>query len=102
MTTKNFIQLVDIPDFRFDPNCSEIDYGDIGCDCSSKTSSILDAIKHISLSVFELSEDTDVDKGKIQTLTGCIADLSDLAMATNKIAETANYLAGIKERNHVS
>ena len=102
MTTKNFIQLVDIPDFRFDPNCSEIDYGDIGSDCSSKTISILDAIKHISLSVFALSEASEVDKNKLQTLSGCIADLSDLAMATNKIAETALYLAGIKESNHVS
>ncbi|HBQ0421853.1 hypothetical protein ACNI4H_22235 [Klebsiella aerogenes] len=102
MTINNFIQLVDIPDYRFDKRATDIEYGDIGCDCSSKTTSLLDAIKHISSSVFELSENKEIDKGKIQTLTACISDLAELAIATNKIAESANYLAGIKEGNHVS
>lgn len=35
-TTKNFIQLVDIKDFRFEGDCSNIDYGNIAGDCNSK------------------------------------------------------------------
>ncbi|EDR0253110.1 hypothetical protein AAC27_003073 [Salmonella enterica subsp. diarizonae] len=43
-TTKNFIQLVDIKDFRFEGDCSNIDYGNIAGDCNSKTISLLEAI----------------------------------------------------------
>jgi hypothetical protein len=52
MTTKNFIQLVDIPDYRFDKRATDIDYDGIAVDCDSKTISILSAINHISLNVF--------------------------------------------------
>jgi len=96
MATKNFIQLVDIPDYRFDKRATDIDYDDIACDCDSKTISILSAINHISLNVFSLVEESQVDKEKIADLSCIIADLAELAIATNKISQSASYLSGLK------
>ena len=97
MTTKNFIQLVDIPDYRFDKRTTDIDYDGIAVDCDSKTISILSAINHISLNVFSLMEESQVDKEKITNLSCIIADLAELAIATNKIAQSASYLSGLND-----
>lgn len=99
MTTKNFIQLVDILDYRFDKRATAIDYYGIAVDCDSKTISILSAINHISLNVFSLMEESQVDKEKITNLSCIIADLAELAIATNKIAQSASYLSGLKGGN---
>lgn len=99
MTTKNFIQLVDIPDYRFDKRTTDIDYDGIAVDCDSKTISILSAINHISLNVFSLMEESQVDKEKITNLSCIIADLAELAIATNEIAQSASYLSGLKGGN---
>ncbi|AKL32076.1 TPA: hypothetical protein MJB68_23630 [Klebsiella pneumoniae] len=100
MATKNFIQLVDIPDYRFDKRATDIDYDGIACDCDSKTISILNAISHISLNVFSLVEESLVDKEKIADLSCIIADLAELAIATNKISQSASYLSGLKDDNN--
>lgn len=100
MTTKNFIQLVDIPDYRFDKRTTDIDYDGIAVDCDSKTISILSAINHISLNVFSLVEESLVDKEKIADLSCIIADLAELAIATNKISQSASYLSGLKGDNN--
>ncbi|HCR1962428.1 TPA: hypothetical protein ONC42_001082 [Enterobacter kobei] len=99
-TTKKFHQLVDIEDYRYSNNCSNIDYGDIACDCETKTISILEAINHISLSIFSLAEDDGIDKEKIGNLSCIIADLAELWIATNKISHAASYLSGLKDSNH--
>ncbi|MEG1226210.1 MAG: hypothetical protein RSD83_16695 [Hafnia sp.] len=100
MTTKKFYQLVDIPDFRYDSDCSSIRYGYIADDCDTKTVSILDAINHISLSIFSMAEDENINKDKLNKLSCVISDLAELAIATNKISQTASYLAGVKEGNN--
>lgn len=95
-----FIKLVTIPDFRHDGDCSEIDYGGIADDCDTKTISLLEAIDHISLSVFSLAEDKEINRDKIMDLTCVISSLSQLAIATNKISQSAAYLSGVKGGNH--
>lgn len=100
MTTKKFYQLVDIPDFRHDSDCSRIDYGDIANDCDTKTVSILDAINHISLSIFSMSDDKNINKDKLNKLSCIISDLAELGIATNKVSQTASYLSGIKEATY--
>lgn len=102
MSVKKFYHLVDIPDFRYEKNCETIAYGDIATDCDTKTISLLEAIGQISLDIFTLSESKEVDKDKINTLSGIISDLAELAIATNKISQTASYLSGLKESNHVA
>lgn len=97
---KKFHELVDIKDFRHDRDCSGIDYADIASDCDTKTISLLDAINHISLSIFSLTEDNNSDMEKIRNLSCVISSMSELAIATNKISQTAAYLAGIKDGNH--
>ncbi|HBS6379062.1 TPA: hypothetical protein MAM40_000819, partial [Klebsiella pneumoniae] len=77
-----------------------IDYDGIACDCDSKTISILNAISHISLNVFSLVEESLVDKEKIADLSCIIADLAELAIATNKISQSASYLSGLKGDNN--
>ena len=101
MTTKNFIQLVDIPDYRFDKRTTDIDYDGIAVDCDSKKISILSAINHITLNVFSLMEEIQVDKEKITNLSCIIADLAELAIATNKLAQSASFLSGLKGGNDV-
>jgi len=100
MTTQKFYQLVDIPDFRYDSDCSSINYGYIADDCDTKTVSILDAINHISLSIFSMTEDENINKDQLNKLSCVISDLTELAIATNKISQTASYLAGVKEANN--
>ncbi len=36
MTTRNIIQLIDIPDFRFTNQDPDINYADVADDCDSK------------------------------------------------------------------
>lgn len=100
MTTKTFIQLVTIPDFRYDANCTTIDYDGIADDCDAKTISLLEAIDHISMSVFSIAEKEEINRDKIMSLTCVISELSQLAIATNKISMTASYLSGVKGGNH--
>ncbi|QMR77434.1 hypothetical protein [Enterobacter sp. RHBSTW-00175] len=100
MTTKNLIQLIDIPDFRFTNQKPDINYGDVADDCDSKTISTIEAIRHLSESIFKLSENEDNENEKIRNLSAIICDLADLAIATNKISQTAAYLSGVKDGNH--
>lgn len=104
MTIKKLTQLVNIPDFRYESDCSNIEYGDIACDCDSKTISILDAIQHISLSILSMHDDDNShpNKREISTLSAVISDLADLAISTNKIAQAASYLSGVKDGTHVA
>lgn len=95
-----FIKLVTIPDFHHDGDCSEIDYDGIADDCDTKTISLLEAIDHISLSVFSLAEDKEINRDKIMVLTCVISSLSQLAIATNKVSQSAAYLSGVKGGNH--
>lgn len=97
-----FIKLVNIPDYRYDADASNIDYGSIAEDCDTKTISLLEAIDHISISVFSLAEDKEINREKIMNLTGVISSLSQLAIATNKISQCASYLSGVKGENHGS
>lgn len=99
-TTEKFYQLVDIKDFRYSKDCSDINYGEIASDCDTKTISILEAINHISLSLFSLSEEDEITKEKLGNLTCVIADLAELGIATNKIAQTAAYLSGVQDGNN--
>ena len=99
-TTKKFHQLVDIEDFRFSKDCSHIHYGDIASDCDTKTTSIFEAINHLSLSIFSLSEEEAINRDKILSLTCVIADLAELGVATNKISHAASYISGLKDGNH--
>lgn len=99
-TTKKFYQLVDIKDFRSELNCSDIGYADLASDCDTKTISLLDAINHISLNIFSLTEDDEIDNEKISNLSTIISSLAELAIATNKIAQTAAYLSGVKDGTH--
>ncbi|MDS0990364.1 hypothetical protein OSC00_00590 [Citrobacter freundii] len=94
--TKKFYQLVNIKDFRIDGNCADVDYSSIAEDCDNKTASIIDAIQFISLSMSKESTNTN----EIRNLSGVIFDLAELAIATNKISQTAAYLSGIKDANH--
>lgn len=99
-TTKKFYQLVNIRDFRHDRDCSDIDYGDIACDCDTKTISILEAIQCISLNIFSMSDNENINNNELSKLSCVIADLSELAMATNKISQSAAYLSGVQDGNH--
>ena len=99
MSVRKFYHLVDIPDFRFEKNCDSMCYGDIATDCDTKTISLLEAIGEISFNIFTLSDKPELDKDKINMLSGIISDLAELAIATNKISQSASYLSGIKEGN---
>lgn len=99
-TTTKFYQLVDISDFRCGSDCSNIGYADLASDCDTKTISLLDAIHHISLNIFSLTEDDEADKEKIGNLSTIISSLAELAIATNKISQTAAYLSGVQDGNH--
>lgn len=99
MSTKKFYQVVSIPDFRFQNDCSDIQYDDVASDCESKSISILEAINFISLKIFELSE-AENKQEEIRNLSCVIADLAEIGMATNKILTTSLYLSGYKAGNH--
>lgn len=100
MTTKNLIQLIDIPDFRFTAKKPDVNYGDVASDCENKSISILSAIHHISELMFSMSEDSELDVEKIRNLSGIISDLADLGVATNKIGYAASFLCGLQDGNH--
>lgn len=93
MSTNKFYQLVDIPDARYSHN-ETISYGDIACDCETKTTSILEAINFISLSLSTKSESDKAELSEIGYLTCIIADLAELGIATNKISSSAYYSSG--------
>ncbi|WP_314143206.1 hypothetical protein [Buttiauxella noackiae] len=101
-TTKKLFQLVDIKDYRYDKGCSHIDYGDIATDCDTKTISLLEAINHISISIFSMADEDELDNKKISNLSCIIADLAELGIATNKISHTAAYLSGVQDGTHGS
>lgn len=101
-TTEKFYQLVDIKDFRYSKDCSDINYGEIASDCDTKTISILEAINHISLSIFSLCEEDEINKEKLSNLTCVVADLAELCIATNKISQTAAYLSGVQDGNNAA
>lgn len=98
MTIKNLIDLVNVPDFRNDKDCTNIDYGSLSDDCDTKTICLLEAIKHISLSIFSLAESENAKKAteEIMSLSCVISDLSDIAIATNKASKTSTELYFIK------
>lgn len=100
MTTRNLIQLIDIPDFRFTNQDPDINYSDVADDCDSKTISTIEAIRHLSESIFSMSLEKEKDNEKIRNLSAIIYDLADLAIATNKISQTATYLSGVKDGTH--
>ncbi|WP_438898075.1 hypothetical protein [Enterobacter asburiae] len=99
-TTKKFFQLVDIPDYRFagdKEKCSHIDFDQIATDCDTKTISLLEAINHLGFSIMNEAEEKNIDKNKLMMLSGAIADLAELAIATNKIAISSTYSSGYKD-----
>jgi hypothetical protein len=96
MSVNTLIKLVDIPDYRFDPNCESLDYGDIATDCETKTISLIEAMQHIGCSIFEMTDGDAVNKDKIHNLSALIMDLADIAIATNKISTASNFLSGLK------
>jgi hypothetical protein len=97
MAVKKFIQLVDIPDYRYEKNCVSVDYGQIAEDCDTKTISLLEAIKELSLNIFSMTDEKTIDNDKISSLSAIIYDLTEIAIATNKISQTSSFLAGVKE-----
>lgn len=104
MSTEKFFQIVDIPDYRFSSDkekCQHIDFDKIATDCDTKTISILEAISHIGVSIMSEVEGKNLNKNKIMMLSGVIADLAELAMATNKIANSATYSSGYKDAENV-
>lgn len=96
MTTKKFYQLVDIPASQYH-DCEGIDFDAIAEDTDSKTISLLEAIQFISLRVGGLIEKGDFDPAEMIALSYVISDLSELAIATNKIATSASYTCGLKD-----
>lgn len=99
-TTNKFFQIVDIKDFRYEQDCSNIDYGELASDCESKTISIIDAIQYISQSIYTQTEDNQIENDKIRHLSGIIYNLTEIAIATNKVSQVASYLSGIKDGNN--
>lgn len=100
MAVKKFFQLVDVPDYRYEKNCVSVDYGQVAEDCDTKTVSLLEAIKELSLNIFSMADEKTIDNDKINNLSGIIYDLTEIAIATNKVAQTASYLSGVKDGNH--
>lgn len=98
MTIKTLYQLVDIPDYKYsNGEESNIDYSSVATDCNTKTISILQAIFHMSEKTASLAQSKKVDVDNISQLCGIISDLSELAIATNKISESANYSCAYKD-----
>lgn len=94
MSTTKFYHLVNIPDYRHEKEKSDIDYARLSDDCDNKTISILEAITVLSDSICSLTENNKMDKDKLRTLSGVIYDLAELAIATNKISQSASYSSG--------
>ncbi|MDZ2792290.1 hypothetical protein M2A80_23940, partial [Klebsiella pneumoniae] len=96
--------LVTIPDYRFSSDkeqCQNIDFDKIATDCDTKTISILQAINHIGVSIMSEAEEKRLNKDKIMMLSSVVADLAELAIATNKIANSATYSSGYKDAKNV-
>ncbi|TDT01657.1 hypothetical protein [Erwinia rhapontici] len=99
MSIKNFYQLVDIPDYRFSnkEKTNNIDYSSVATDCNTKTISILHAIFVLGEKASDLTQRENIDSVEICSLASTICDLSELAIATNKISESANYSCAYKD-----
>lgn len=91
MNTK-FYQIVDLKDYRYESDCSDLCYGEIADDCDSKTVSLLDAIRYISSGIKGMVDNSTIDKEKIKELSSTISDLAEIAISTNKISQAATYL----------
>lgn len=96
-----FYQAVEIDDYRYKKDCDNIDYSRIADDCETKTISLLGAIKHISLSISGLSEMKKDTSLEVNNLSYIIADLAELAIATNKTRSTADEIYNSQVRDHV-
>ncbi|ELY4627592.1 MULTISPECIES: hypothetical protein [Enterobacteriaceae] len=99
MSATKFHQIVHISDFRYDGD-EGFDYPSIAEDADGKTISLLEAIQFISAGVRNLSDDDENESQKIISLADIIFDLSELAIATNKVSQTAAYLSGLKDGKH--
>lgn len=97
MSVNSFIKLVDLPDYRYQPKCASINYGDLAIDCDTKTISLLDAVHHLSISIFSMADEDNINTDKLSSLSAVISDLAELAIATNKIAQSSQYLAGYQD-----
>lgn len=91
MSINNIIQLIEIDLTR------DINVTDIASEAENQTTSLLEAIKFISLKIMEMSESPKGSNTKINALSGIIADLADLAMVTNKISNESHYHSGVRE-----
>lgn len=99
-TINLFYQAIDINDYRHEKDCDNIDYCRIADDCETKTISLLGAIKHISLSISNLSEMKKDTSLEVSNLSYIIADLAELAIATNKTRSTADEIYNSQVGNH--
>jgi len=105
MSIQKFYELIDIPDYRYikdKSQCEGFDYDCIAEDCDTKTISLLDAIKFLGNEAFSEISGKSMDKEKLLNLCGVIAELTELAIATNKIAMSASYSSGFKDGENVS
>jgi len=91
MSVNNIIQLIEI-DLTRDINVTEL-----ASEAENKTTSLLEAINFISLKIMEMSEGSKESNDKINSLSGVIAELADLAMVTNKISNESHYHSGVRE-----
>ena len=97
MTHKNFYQVVDIPDYKYQKEAARcVDYGAVATDCETKTSTIIDAIKILSSNLMDENEKDD-GKESVHNLACIINNLTGLAIATSKISNSANYWAGYQD-----
>ncbi|WP_181417268.1 hypothetical protein, partial [Klebsiella pneumoniae] len=53
------------------------------------------------LSIMSEAEEKRLNKDKIMMLSSVVADLAELAIATNKIANSATYSSGYKDAKNV-
>lgn len=96
MTVKNIHQLINI-----NP-ASDINTTAIASEAESQTTSLLEAIKFISLKIMEMSDGEKDNIKKVNSLSIVIADLACLAITTNKISNEASYYSGQKSGNEQS
>ncbi|WES67213.1 hypothetical protein [Superficieibacter sp. HKU1] len=103
-TTKKFFQIVDIPDYRYPGNkdaIMDIDFNSVATDCDTKTISLLEAINILGINILNETDGKKTDSSKISMLSGIICDLAELAIATNKISQSAAYSSGYKDAENV-
>ncbi|GGD25708.1 hypothetical protein GCM10011513_24030 [Franconibacter daqui] len=99
MSTAKFYQIVTIPDFRYEES-DKCDYPGIAADADGKTISLLEAIQFISTGMRNLIDNGESEPHKLIALSDVIFDLSELAIATNKVSQSAAYLSGLKDGTH--